>query len=431
MATTLKPSAVDGLLHGNDSRDVLMYASLSLFPVFFLTIRGWTNVFFFVLFFIALSRWRSIGAGSRWAALGTDGRLLVAALASAIVAVFAGHALRGSFTWNEYDGPSRLLFAIPVFLLLHYKRVNFPQLFQYACPISILLSVLAIHFFPRVWGGLDGRITTYFVDPITLGNYAVVMGFMCLYSINILGKDSRWLTALKLAGFAAGLYISIVTESRSGWVAALVLFGLWLLIHRGALSRKSRVALACTGAAFAVLAYYGLDGVHTRINEGVNNMIAWYAGGNRETSIGIRLDLWRIAFTLFVENPLGGYGDEGYRRIVDTHPFITALVPNPEVRATMRSGFHNDITASMVRSGIFGLLSALSLFFVPTFVFWRHLRSQIPQVHAASTLGLCFVIGLLFCSFGEQVLYLKFLSSFYGLMIAALCATTLWASEQP
>jgi hypothetical protein len=59
------------------------------------------------------------------------------------------------------------------------------------------------------------------------------------------------------------------------------------------------------------------------------------------------------------------------------------------------------------------------------------LSSNTPRIRGASLLGLGIVIGLFLSSFGEQVFYLKFLSSFYGLMIASLCATALWEEQTP
>jgi hypothetical protein len=67
------------------------------------------------------------------------------------------------------------------------------------------------------------------------------------------------------------------------------------------------------------------------------------------------------------------------------------------------------------------------LFVVPLAIFLKGLRSDSTHAYAASVLGAGLVIGLFICGFfGEQVFYLKFQSSFYGLMIASLCGMVLW-----
>lgn len=407
-------------------RDALIWISIALFPVFFLTIRGWTNGFLFLLFLVSMTCLHDLSDSRRNKSPDNYSLILIAALGSGCFAVLASQALRGEFSWHPYDTPSRLLLAIPIFLVLKQKEINFLRVFQYAGPVSLLIAVLSTWFFPHTWNGRPG---SYFADPITFGNYSLVLGFMSLFSLNLLEKDSRLLAALKLAGFASGIYLSIHTQSRSGWVAAPVLILIWLIAYRGPISRGGRFVIAGLGMACIVLAYFGLDFVHTRVNDAASNVIAWFSDKDRTTPIGMRLSMWRIAFTLFFESPIHGYGDQGYWRALDSNPFILAYV-SALARFTMHGGLHNDMLAGMVRYGIFGLTSILSLFLVPFFIFLHNLKSMIPRVHGASVLGLTFVTGLFVSSFGEQVLYLTFLSAFYGLMITSLCATALWKPRQ-
>ena len=407
----------------SDARDALLWICLGLFPVFFLTVRGWTNGFLFLMFLTSITYFRDLSGIFRKIAADPRSLAVVATLASGCIALLASQALRGGdFSLRTYDAPSRMLLAIPVFLVLKEKRWNFLKLFQYACPASLLLTVLSTWLFPHSWAG---RPATYFADPITFGNYSMVMGFMCLFSLNVLAKDSRFLTILKLAGFASGIYLSILSQSRSGWLAAPVLLCIWLIIYRGSISRRIRFAIAGIGVAAALLAYYGLDPIHSRINDALHDLSVWLSGENSDTSIGMRLEMWRVAFTLFMESPLYGYSDIHYRELLEIHPSLSVFTSH-EARFIMYGGLHNDILANTVRSGLFGLISALALFVVPACVFVRSLGSATARVHGAGAVGICLISGLFVCSFGEQVFYLTFQSAFYGLMIAALCATALW-----
>jgi O-antigen ligase len=405
------------------ARDALLWICLGLFPVFFLTIRGWTNGFLFLMFLVSIAHIRDLSGIFRKSAADPRSLAVVATLASGCIALLVSQTLRGGdFSLRAYDAPSRMLLAIPIFLVLKEKRWNFLRLFQYACPASLLFAVLYTWLFPHTWAG---RPATYFADPITFGNYSMVMGFMCLFSLNVLAKDSRLLATLKLAGFASGVYLSILSQSRSGWLAAPVLLCIWLIIYRGPISRRIRFAIAGVGAAAALLAYYGLDPVHSRVNDALHDLSAWLSGENPDTSIGMRLEMWRVAFTLFMESPLYGYSDIHYRELLEIHPSLSAFASH-EARFIMYGGLHNDILANTVRSGVFGLISALALFVVPAYIFVRCLSSPTARVHGAGAVGICLTSGLFVCSFGEQVFYLTFQSAFYGLMIATLCATALW-----
>jgi putative Ca2+/H+ antiporter (TMEM165/GDT1 family) len=65
-------------------------------------------------------------------------------------------------------------------------------------------------------------------------------------------------------------------------------------------------------------------------------------------------------------------------------------------------------------------------FFIPGLIFIRGLKSSIQDVKSVSAMGLCYVMGVMIGSFSVEVLNLKYTSSFYGLMIAAFCASVLW-----
>ncbi|WP_333843192.1 O-antigen ligase family protein [Pelomicrobium sp.] len=405
-----------------DIRDTLLVASLALFPIFFLTVRGWVNGFLFFLFLLSLTYYRDYLPPWRATKLDVQSLSVITALASPFLAILISQALRGDFMAKPYDGPLRMLLAIPLFLLLREKKIDFVKLLQYACPISLLLAVGSTILFPFRSGE---RLATYFVDPITFGNYSLVLGFMSLFSIHLLERDSKFVVGLKFLGFLAGVYLSIGSQSRSGWLAAPVLLVIWLITRRELLRPRARLAVVGVAIASALLFYSALSPVHQRINDAIQNVETWATGKNPNTSVGYRLTMWRMALVLFLDQPLYGYGDEGYLHLLDTHPEIVSFA-TPEARLVMHTGPHNELLASMLRAGIFGLTSTLLVFFVPAFLFSKNLRSPLPSARGASLLGLCFVIGLFLSGFfGEQVLYLKFLASFYGMMIASLCATAL------
>ncbi len=406
------------------ARDFLFIVCLAAFPLFLLTIRGWTNAFFFLLVLISVTYWRELRASYREKKLDRSTLAVIIALASGTAAVVVSQALRGEFSVRELDGPSRMLFAIPVFLIVRERRINFVNVFQYVCPMSLLLAALLVMHSPSSWRG--ARIATSFVDPITLGNYALVLGFMSLLSIDILGKDRSSIKLLKLSGLAAGIFLSAWSQSRSGWLAIPFLAALWLVAYRGSISLSGRVVVVAALLIGAIAAYYSIDFLRDRVDTIFQNAIAWWTGKNPEFSVGFRLTMWRIALALFLKRPLEGYGDVGYTSTIYSDPDIAAIAP-PAAQLTDYPGPHNEILAGMLQAGVFGLLSKLMLFLVPLAIFFKRLRSGSTHVYAASLLGACLAMGLLICGFfGEQVFYLKFQSAFYGLMIASLCGTALW-----
>jgi O-antigen ligase len=93
------------------------------------------------------------------------------------------------------------------------------------------------------------------------------------------------------------------------------------------------------------------------------------------------------------------------------------------------TGTHTEILAQGVRSGIWGLISSTALFFVPGWIFLACISHQNPRIRTAAIIGFTLVLGLFIASLTIQVFNLKYTSSFYALMIAALAAQALQKSE--
>jgi O-antigen ligase len=134
--------------------------------------------------------------------------------------------------------------------------------------------------------------------------------------------------------------------------------------------------------------------------------------------------MWQVAWALFKLSPIYGYGDLGYQTQL-LMPTFQSTFSREAISVMAAVGPHNEYLANMVRSGIFGFIAVSMQFFVPGLIFIRGLKSPIQGVKSASAMGLCYVLGVMIGSFSVEVLNLKYTSSFYGLMIAALCASVL------
>jgi O-antigen ligase len=412
--------------HSARIENVLLVSALALFPLLYLTLRGWTNTLAIVLFGLAVihffrlprSEWtiKNI-SGTEWA--------VIAALASGFLAILISQLLRQDVVARAYDGTLRMLLSAPVFLLLLKKKIDFVQVFQYICPLSLLILFVVVHSDPvqmQAWGG---RYSTYFVDPNTMGINTMLLSFLCLFSIDAVSKDGMALKLLKYAGFLAGFYLEIKTQTRSAWLAEPFMLALWAIIYWRSKS-KQEVLISTLISVLAILGlYFFVDFFHVRVNSIYHEISSWLNKSDTETSAGFRFSFWQMSWVLFKQNPFCGYGDLGYQTQL-LMPQIQATF-SPDAISLMRSvGPHNEYLANMVRSGIFGFIAVSLQFFVPGVVFIRGLKSSIHGVKSASAMGLCLVLGMMITSVSQEVLTLKYTNSFYGLMVAALCASVLW-----
>jgi O-antigen ligase len=278
-----------------------------------------------------------------------------------------------------------------------------------------------------MWGG---RWATYFVDPLTFGQYTLLLGVMSLFMINLVEKDGTLAITLKIAAFVAGVGASIATESRSAWVALPALFSIWLLLILRVRHVTTIVAGFVAFVAVCILAYMFIDVVRIRIDAAMHDYIVYFNGSNRDTPAGLRLSLVRATWHLFLLNPFQGYGDAAFPPL-DSIPAIRGFnTPALEVLIN-RSGAHNEIMQNMVRSGVFGFLSTVLMIFVPLILFWSAARSNVGRCYAAGVIGLSYIVSVAIFGISTETFNLKYLSSFYALMVAALGAQIIWACPRP
>jgi O-antigen ligase len=400
-----------------------------LAPLLFLSVKGWTNALFLVLVLLAL--YDICRRPALYWPLWQDRRIgwLTAAFASGFIAILVSQTLRWDFHSQPYDAPLRPLGGIAVLLYLTARRVNFLKLFQWTCPLAVLICAAELLIAPdplQKWGG---RLSNYFVDPLSLGQYMLLLGALSAFMINLVEKDSPLAIVLKLAAFAAGLWVSVFAESRSAWLAVPPLFVIWLF---AVVRIRNTIAIASGIAALALacaVIYLALQPVHIRVDAALSDYHAYFTGGVRDTSGGLRLSLLRASWHLFLSQPLYGYGDGGTPPLL-TIPAIRPFYTDKLQYALAHNGAHNELFQNMIRSGIFGVISTLMMFAVPFVLFWRAARSHVKEASAAAVVGLGYVAGVFCFGLTTEAFALKYLATFYALMVAALAAQVVSAEPK-
>jgi O-antigen ligase len=410
-----------------DRTDVLTSIVLGLAPLFVLTIRGWTNIAFVLLVILSLAGLH--GRFKCYWALRTDKRImwLSLTLAFPFIGILLSQLLRHDIQPSYYDGPLRPLAGILLLFHLSARRIEFVRIFQWTCPLAVLVSGIAVWLNPAPTAFWSGRWATYFVDPLTFGQYTLLLGFISLFTIHLVERDAPATIVLKLAAFLVGLILSIGSASRSGWVAVPALIVLWL-----ALTVRDRRLIAVGIASVAIAgfaAYMSIETVHDRIGAAVSDYVAYFNGGDRDSSGGLRLSLARTAWELFLMNPLQGYGDHGFPPLQPIEAIAPFYTPYLEY-ALHHHGVHNEILQNMIRSGIFGLVRSLLMFVVPVVIFSSAVRARSAVTSSAAAIGLCYITAVFFFGMSTENFNLKFLFTFYTIMICALAAQIIWSTPR-
>jgi O-antigen ligase len=139
-----------------------------------------------------------------------------------------------------------------------------------------------------------------------------------------------------------------------------------------------------------------------------------------QSSLGQRLQMWRVAWQMFKSAPLTGIGTAAYMdraeqmALAGKAPPITAIYDHP----------HNEILDALATRGLVGLAALLLLLGVPGWLFARGLDSQDPARMGASLAGLMVVVGFVVFGLTETMLVHSITLGWYAIMAALFLVTS-------
>jgi O-antigen ligase len=396
-------------------------------PLFLVTVRSWSSAllilgaFVSALFLVCSERKPAANVD----VMNSQKLFLIFIFLAPVLGVAMSSLLRGSNVLANYDSPSRFLIAIAVFLFVIRQKINTAKYLQYTAPLGLIITLSQQYLTVQsnFWG--PDRMATYFADPLVFGYTALTLGLLSLTSINLLGKDDAKLVVLKLLGAGIGAYLSIMSGSRTGWLAVPLVIAI-AIYRRKVLNGKALhfLVLGVLGL-LAFGAYRFSNTIQQRVMIGVSEVMNYsWQGIAPETSVGLRITFLRIASDMFAASPWAGVGDNGYD--LKSLPARIYTYASPEsIRLAFNAGFHNEMVSNGVRFGIGGLLSAALLFLGPMFVFVQQTSSVSIVSRSNALLGIVFTTCFFVSSFSTEVFDLKYMASFYALIVAMLSASAI------
>lgn len=403
--------------------------SMVISPIFLLIISGWMTRIVAVCALLAmfmLYKTKQIKISNKLVIKNLH--LLSITFALPFVAIFLGQLFRGDYTWQYYDSPAHILICVFVLWAMLKTHSRVVEWMSFSFPIANLLALVNIVVKPNLFWGKE-RLSTQALDPLEFGSLSLTFALLSLLSIKLHQNKSKWLVFYKLIGFGVGLYLSVASGSRTGWLAFPIVGGLWLYLEHRKYTITTKL-LAIMSATILMLAGYFLSTtIHQRINTATSEISNYqWDKTNKDSSVGARISFARMAVFLMQKKPLSGWGDGGFAAIINDAEFNFAQLKTKKI--ALISGFHNDITANMVRSGVWGLIATVALFFMPALFFIRNIQSSNKNIVNVAFIGLIFLVCQFVSSLTMEILNLRYSASFYGLMIAIFCGQILYFQQQ-
>jgi O-antigen ligase len=412
---------------------VLVFPLLSLVTPFGIGLAG----FLFAATALAWRRdsWRLLRLGwprTRWVVLA----FLLQLLDVALLAASRDHGVK------DLDAPVRMCMAVAAMLVVQAAGPGGRALWLGAaggaCAALTFVAWQRLALGVTRPGGL--------MNPITFGDLSLCLAWLSLGGLidrdAIAGGGSRlrrralqWFAA---GGVLCGLAASLLTGSRGGWLALLLLFILLLvlpllvpeLLPRQLLPRRLALAAPLLACAMAAAAWsMPQTGVRERVAISVSDTRLYLAGNPAATSLSVRLELWRAGLMLARERPWTGRDTPAYKRRM--REWVAEKRLSPAVFAPPEPPhLHNDALQMLVTRGLTGLLAWAATLIAPLCFFAAQLKTRSARGsgrsvghtigHTAALTGLAFVIAYAGFGLTEVIFWSMKASLFYALTVFLL-----------
>ena len=328
-------------------------------------------------------------------------------LMASVLAMLAVGLLDVGIPWelSRLDKPGKYLLALPcIFYVLAFPPDPvwlWRGVFAGTCGSGLVaLYQTAVQELPRATG---------YTNAIQYGDLSLLLGLMC--AAVLLAHWGQW-SAWQRLGWAAALLLgclgSLLSESRGGWLAlALVVpVGSWLLRRRGQRRLLLRSAGVVALALAALLAFKGAE-LQQRLDKGYDEAISYQQNGDASTSVGHRLEHWRLAWSMAQQHPWLGWGRSGYQQ----EKVRRVAAGQAQASVLQYQHAHNEVLDLWAKHGLLGVCALAVFYGVPLGLFWpRQQRVLDTAGHLDRTaLALCLVgvlLPLSYFAFGWTQVFL-------------------------
>lgn len=341
------------------------------------------------------------------------------ALSAPLLAAFVSEASHGEIIWRTLDSPSRFLLGIPVFLAFRRNNLCVLRHLDWAIVSGALSCLLVLIPQFHEWGKM--RMESYYMNAIHFGDVALLLAIMTLISLK--RTDSAIALALRIAAVGSALVASFLTGSRGGWIAIPAFALTYIAVPHRNLSWRSKVSVVGGITATLILVFVASPYLRDRVDEIFSNL-SDYTAGQRDTSVGIRLQLYEAAVRGIGQAPIFGLGADGFKRLMPVEiekDSVTALAG-----AAGEGEVHNQLLAYGADYGLLGIAALLAVYIFPSLLFWRVARNLQDSVarREASLLGLALCACFIIFGLTVETFNLKATVSLYVALLVILAAAS-------
>jgi O-antigen ligase len=265
-------------------------------------------------------------------------------------------------------------------------------------------------------------------NPSAFGFIALAMTSVVIASYHRFSQV-RFGRVVFILAILMGVCAMILSGTRTSWLAGLVILIIAVFFYLDRYSLFKRFLFALTLIVGIAIVTSSLPIMQKRIDAMIE-MITPYVEGQEQTkksSLRTRVELWKLAWHVGLENKIIGYGHGNAKRMIRDY-----AQRNPHYKPLEKnSHIHNQFLQTFAMSGLIGLVSFLALIICHLWIFIKYLGKRYSlEVRCLALSGLLLLVSYLIKSIPGVPFYGKEYLMMYGFASATIWGCLLGALRE-
>jgi len=318
---------------------------------------------------------------------------------------------------------SKYLLIASLIPLYRYIQIKNSQIILMIGVASILIGVMALINFWDIeiakfwlfdeqneWGGRAAGNST----PARFGTIGACL--LCINFTYILLSDKHRL--LLLVAIGSSLLAVLLSQSRGPWLA-VIFFILLILCILPNYGKRSKISIFFILAILAALIFQ-ISFVKDRIQLAIESYDTYmqaedHTASEKRTAVGLRLELWRASYEMFLKSPIFGVGAGNYK--YELKEIVNSGYYHPNTLKFHSA--HNQFFAALSGRGLLGISATLLFFWICFFSFYKRIsKSNNARIQSSLFAGIAVIVIYVVSGLTSETIDQKYLLMFYIVSIS-------------